>query len=146
MKLENQVVSLEIAKHLKQLCIKQKSLFYWSSFRNESSPKEQWSNVYDVIIDQEDKNEYRGITYLKDKKFYSAFTASELGELLPQTLIYDDCELILGTTKIIGGWCALYYEEKNYVPIDCKDSTLANAMGKMLIDLLEKNLITLRLK
>ena len=55
MKLENQVVSLEIAKHLKQLCIKQKSLFYWSSFRNESSPKEQWSNVYDVIIDQEDK-------------------------------------------------------------------------------------------
>ena len=34
MKLENQVVSLEIAKSLKELGVKQESLFYWVSRGN----------------------------------------------------------------------------------------------------------------
>lgn len=60
MKLEDQVVSLELAKKLRELGVKQESAFYWDS----DSEMQQWS-----------VRRYRG--------FYSAFTVAELGEMLP---------------------------------------------------------------
>jgi len=63
MKLEDQVVSLELARKLKALGVEQKSLFKWT---DEISGKPY-------------------IVYSQDKNYsyhYSAFTVAELGEML----------------------------------------------------------------
>lgn len=65
MKLEDQVCSLEFAKKLKEVGIEQNSLFYWIK---ESDPY-IWFNSNNYPIHTE-------------KFYYSAFTASELGEVL----------------------------------------------------------------
>ena len=65
MEIEDQVCSLELAKKLKELGVKQKSLFWHISFRNESSPKEQWGNVYNNLLNQDEKNHYKKRSYLK---------------------------------------------------------------------------------
>jgi hypothetical protein len=145
MKFENQVTCLELSKRLQELGVKQKSLFYWASFRNESSPKEQWPNVYNVIIYCEEKINYKERSYLKDKKFYSAFTVAELGEILRKFDIendkhleidyyntYDFYNIVVKPTKAID--FEAHYE---------KSSTEANARAKMLIYLLENDLIRL---
>lgn len=69
MKLENQVCSLDLSKQLKELGIKQKSLFYWIK---EEEPY-IWYN----------SNNHP----MKVEKFYfSAFLATELLELLPSRI------------------------------------------------------------
>lgn len=68
MKLEQQVVSLELAKKMKELGFEQESLFYWQLEASDyASEKEQ-------IVPKE---------YL-NKIFtpYSAYTVAELGEIL----------------------------------------------------------------
>lgn len=61
MKLENQVTSHEISKRLKELGVKQESLFYWEPQSNGIFEITRW--------------------YHKDS--ISAFTVAELGEMLP---------------------------------------------------------------
>lgn len=71
MELTKQVVSLELAKKLKSLGVKQESLFVWL-FRNyklSNPPQENW----DVELRQR---------YYKVGEQYSAFTVAELGEML----------------------------------------------------------------
>ena len=71
MKLENQVVSLELAKQLKELGVKQESLFYWTEF-------------------------FGGTFEIKHQSFASggqtgncaAFTVAELGEMLSWQKLY----------------------------------------------------------
>ena len=70
MKLENQIVSLELAKRLKELGCKQDSIFKWHS-----------------KLDEKGNRVYTEIVYLPIKQMeqdYSAFTVAELGELLPK--------------------------------------------------------------
>jgi len=71
MKLENQVVSLELAQKMKELGFEQDSLFYW---------KEQMTGSDVAIIQAENPadDDY--------KNFYSAYTVAELGEMLPSTV------------------------------------------------------------
>lgn len=73
MTLENQVCSLELAKKLKELGVKQKSLFWWVYWS-------KWEVHYtaDVNFKRIDKlpEEY-------PQDYVSAFTVSELGEMLP---------------------------------------------------------------
>lgn len=63
MKLSDQVCSLDLAKRLKELGVKQDSLFYWF----ECPVKNEW------IIGNPNR----------DWENYSAFTVAELGKLLP---------------------------------------------------------------
>ncbi len=65
MKLENQVCSLELAKKLKGLGIKQESLFQWS-----------WDN-----------EDYRLVYNKPHLDLFAAFTVAELGEMLSK---YDE--------------------------------------------------------
>ena len=67
MKLEEKVCSLELAKELKKLGVKQDSLWYWIEIKNE------W-----LIISQDDIKEYSNMfNYISEN--YSAFTVAELG-------------------------------------------------------------------
>lgn len=69
-KLEKQVVSLELAKKLKELDVKQESLFGWGV-----------SAQITTIINFDHMDDYNG--WIDKAEIYSAFTASELGEMLP---------------------------------------------------------------
>lgn len=126
MKLEDQVVSLNLAKKLKELGIKQDSLFYYGAHENP----------FDNVFKEEDVKHWRCDIY--DSHFidssdykYSAFTASELLELIniPVNLIkfnYEDCNIYYASP--LGG--SIY-----------DDINPANACAKLLIYLIENGLI-----
>lgn len=111
MKLEQQVVSLELAKRLKELGVKQESLFYW-----QGADK----NGY-IINFEKDLFEY-------DCEKYSAFTVAELGKMLPEDYL---------SYRIDGDWrCSEFGDD--HITIEKKE---ADARAKMLIYLLENNLL-----
>jgi len=140
MKLENQVVSLELAKKMKKLWFKQDSLWYWGCPR--------WNKEQD-----------NGHLYLREEMlecithhgeefapiYYSAYTVAELGVMLPVRIDYK---------KPNGTICkAVYCEDKHFLLIeecesgegfrvwhcDKRENTEANARAKMLIWLKENN-------
>lgn len=74
MKLLDQVISLELAKQLKKLGIKQESLWYWNKYIT-SKPYLSGAKHY------EDEFAIDG-TYIQYSA--SAFTVAELGEILPE--------------------------------------------------------------
>lgn len=119
MKFENQVVNLDIAKRLKELGVKQESLWYWYKWRNES-----W------MIGDDQK--WLGT----DWEHVSAFTVAELGELLPQGC-YDYIQK--RAAQKYGKWIAKYWAIKEMYQLLA--DTEADCRGKMLIYLLEINLI-----
>ncbi len=137
MKLEDQVVSLELAKKLKEFGIKQESLFYWTEYNKESNKI--------------------GIVYTKGKIIdannqYSAFTVSEFGFLMPHSYEKNSntyfIETTAGHTKF--GYitvCSSHFYENEH---DCigivgddfdGDGNEANARAQMLIYLIENKLI-----
>lgn len=70
MKLENQVVSLELSKRLRELGVKQESIFYWCDV-SESYHEVRW----EVILNPK----------IAVKDHVSAFTVAELGEIFWDT-------------------------------------------------------------
>lgn len=75
MKQEDQVISIEIAKKLKELGVTQDSLYYW----NEQSfydPKDGDYTAWVLVHLGEEIVE-------DDEEIYSAFTVAELGRLIP---------------------------------------------------------------
>jgi len=124
MKLEQQVCSLELSKKLKELGVKQESLFSW----------------VDVRLNYKEKD-IRYQLVFKCQKFYrdevSAFTVAELLDLLPAgTTILKRTDI---TTKTIARYYVETCEQYNK---DWYDENPANACAKMLIYLLENNLLT----
>lgn len=121
MNLELQVCSLELAKRLKELGVKQDSLFWYVKW---IPPKgcTYYSNANEWKLSL-----YKGST--DDHESISAFTVAELGEMLSCTCIsekiYDSSE-----------WIAKF----NYYSIkkEFVESTEANARAKMLIWLIEE--------
>lgn len=118
MKLENQVVSLELAKKLKSLNVKQESLFY----HEVHAGSEQYLGL-NRIVSTKSKNHYVDT--------YSAFTVAELGELLPMLMYW-------GIERHSNDWRAgkLGNDKEMYASGD----TMANTLAKMLIYLLENKL------
>ena len=119
MELEKQVCNLELSKKLKELGVKQESLFYYLQYadqkplivgHNDASPG--WSN-------------------------YSAFTVAELGEMLPE-------KACIRTVKLVEEWCCDYHPKnsKFNFPEHREVSNIeADARAKMLVYLLENKLI-----
>jgi hypothetical protein len=117
MTLEQQVVSLDLAKKLKELGVKQESLFCWYKHK-----KDGWTLVW---------------PWAKGYEYISAFTVAELGEILPDevsTNKYTEPDLKTFMCKLHaeGDW-------QKYIEIT-EDSTEADARARMLIYLLENNL------
>lgn len=128
MKIEDQVISLELAKRLKALNLKQESLFYWCQQKDETfflPMTEVTLAIYDG----------------KFVKLFSAFTVAELGEMLPH-LIGDYVLDQIKTTD--NQYCLLYRNRNNGRHITIKHAnTEADARAKMLIYLIENKLITI---
>lgn len=125
MKLEEQVISLDIAKRLKELGVKQESLFIW--IHMEDTGAQLNIKIRDILYDMRsgyDMHEEDG-----DDRDCSAFTVAELGEMLPVRMV-EYC-------KTTAGWYCAYDHTDFIAPIE------ADARGKMLISLLENKLITL---
>lgn len=136
MKLENQVCSLELAKRLKELGVKQDSCFYWGINDDIFQPTEPDTNKYVVC---------------------SAFTVAELVELSPPT--YSDGEMGFNISKGTEGYMVSHYDFENETTeyeensdeddraiihdLCFEDVVLPNALAKMLCYLLENKLIEL---
>ena len=115
MKLEQQVCSLELAKKLKELGVKQESLWWWQ----KQNHTDTW-NIEDMQI------------CAFDEDWYSAFTVAELGEMLPKGIRTDK--------KVHGNeWCVYDYGQAISDTTYHQAKTEANARAKMVIYLKEKN-------
>ena len=112
MKLENQVVSLELAKKMKSLGFEQESTWYWCQDQIDG-----WERPFLL--------QGHGM----HKEYYSAYTVAELGEMLPDWFYSE---------KNQGSWLGLHAISpcKLY-----KADTEANVRTKILIHLKENNLI-----
>lgn len=143
MKLEEQICSLELAKKLKELGIKQESHFKWVQVYHPEhgigAPHIQW----DVTEDYNDTlihNDWKMTSW-------SAFTVAELGELLPESININnkDNDIIFEkvtfkTTNKCHYICSLVEDggyHADFVEYECSDTNEANARAKMLIYLIE---------
>lgn len=129
--MEKYVCSLELAKELKELGIKQESEFYWI-----------WNTVLkkgEGLNFRKQTRSYKDFGDVKSRgciKYYSAFTVGELGEKLP-----DWCASFNHKqSEKIRKWRCEADSEQICLTIQFAD-TEANARAKMLIYLLENKLI-----
>lgn len=156
MKLEQQVTSLEISKKLKELGVKQESLFWHTRISDTPDGRQDW-----LLRDTQ-----WGQGALEE---YSAFTVAELGKMLPRricdakqtlsgvegkcySLIIEGLSDDYCNENIINGWRLRYGDTK--VKVDSENKlnsagiyyvgTEADARGKMLIYLIENNLLKTR--
>lgn len=135
MKLENQLVSLELAKKLKELGVEQLSYFYHV----------EYSNLGELEFDIYSQDKINSVKESGwDFEFIaSAFTVAELGEMLPHMIentnngIEENLFLVIEFVKEI-----MYRNtELDKTRINFTDDTEANARAKMLIYLLENSLL-----
>ncbi len=133
MNLEQQVTSLELAKHLRELNIAQKSLFYWViSYENKEQNQAIPLIQYDCkSYDHEHIHENYYMTT------WSAFTACELLEMLPS---WSDV-----AKRDKNDYIARVFDksssEKNYHSFA---ENAPDALAKMLIHLIEYKLMELK--
>ena len=152
MKLENQVVSLELAKKLKKLGVKQSSIFYWLPHYNSTADTffdinyegQGWllgGKIKKEIVLKEDKH----------NNTFSAFTSVELGKMLPTRNKNFEYDLRIDRffINLLTQFCINYYDSYNnkyLIKTDFTydgiiDETQVNAMAKMLCYLIENKLI-----
>lgn len=153
MELEKQVASLASSKRLKELGVKQESLFTWCEapyYKADDkglTPTDQrdWILVQNPIkygkrISVIGKEVEYGYT---DDRMISAFTVAELGEMLPDKVKYEKAEGHLCCGKQNNTYFVEYCKTRpNGVQWFCmmKDLNEAEARAKMLIYLIENNL------
>jgi hypothetical protein len=125
MKLESQVCSFANSKRLKQLGVRQDSLFYWE---DDSS----------IIVS---KNDCENTRYFCEDDYYSAFTASEVLELLPP-MTNNKLILKIGKSLLTNGYYVRYKQQKKKgILINKYDLSLSNSLANMLVHLIENNLM-----
>jgi len=136
MEREDQFSNLELSKRLEELGVKQESLFYWWVCEEKAHTYINCPDLIPKIIDCKPKN----------LSGYSAFTASELGAMLPsiiptetptkQDLKIDICK------DINNRWLTAYFYNFNLPPkVIIIGDTEADSRAKMLIYLIENGLI-----
>lgn len=151
MRLEDQVVNLELAKKLKKLGVKQESLFYWinSKEREEVGDRELcWIN--------QQIGQNNSITSGKEilSRIASAFTVAELFEELPKGFYlgkdsdggyYCGCNIEF-IEDINPEFCKKLDEKfygwlEDFAAEETEDENPADVLAKMLCYLIENNLI-----
>jgi hypothetical protein len=119
MKLEEQVVGLELAKRLMELGVRHAPSFWWVDWKDAD---------FQLISDEALLEEADPIDQ------YPAYTVAELGEMLPKGYVS------YRSPNGVDGWfCWVEPDGKTRQ----QAPTEADARGKMLIYLLENKLITL---
>lgn len=121
MKLIDQVCSLDLSNKLKNLGVKQNSLFFWNI-------------CHDCVTDYPPGSVNWVLTYEEGHgENVSAFTVGELGEILPYW--FDSAK------RDNGEWVCRVKEKNSDINHYSFESNEANARAKMIIFLLENNLI-----
>lgn len=129
MKLQKQVTSLEISKRFKELGVKQESLFVWY--------RQQGTREWNIEL----KSEVEKIPL--PFEIISAFTVAELGEMFHRSLPIS-IRTYPNWYEGSRSWACLWKDIKAEQNWETKYSaTEADARGKMVIYLIEKNLIAL---
>lgn len=132
MKLEDQVVSLELAKNLKELGVEQESLFYWIERCNADG-----TDYFVYMLANVERPLLKHINIAA-----AAFTVAELGEMLPKTLASEE----FGSLELVWkhdliGYGQYQFECVFYSVDILPEDTEADARAKMLIYLIENKLI-----
>lgn len=128
MKLQDQVTSLEISKKLKELGVKQQSYFVWCQYSPSAPP---WTPKQALSING-DLDDW---AYEQSTDKWSAFTASELGEMLPEGF---------SSIKEFGQWKCFHNRFNSKITEFRIGNTEADARGKMLVYLIENKLIDIQ--
>lgn len=141
---EKYVVSLDLAKRMRELGFEQKSDYYWSDW-------------YCGVLRFGEKEElFRGEWRIvsmpphNDDTKISAYHVGELGEMLPLRSISWEWNVTINKLFINLGWqwCVNFTsnyggnDNKMLLVADISADTQANAIAKMLVYLAENNLIT----
>ena len=151
MKLENQVCSLELARKLKALGVKQKSFWCWKQMVDEcatsGTPTTDATENYTQYWTIQFNNEFQRT---HDTECYAAFTVAELGEILPNTL-WKELEywkLVSGDPLINTRFKITYFKVFRNVNnfwddplISFEEIREVDARAKMFIWLIENNYI-----
>jgi hypothetical protein len=153
MQLEDQVCSLELAKRLKELNIKQDSLFYWHNIDGISSvicnnyPPERsgdfWISAFTVaellsslpqrVTSPEFQEPYNSFRFRFEKGIWSVGNSCDTGS--PQFSEFYSANYYCDTTSLEMDWhyCQMTKNQCDENPV--------NALAKMLIFLIENKLI-----
>ena len=139
MNLSDQVCSLEYAKKLKELGVKQDSIFYWSV--NKEGNNESmviWNLQYPCYANQ--TNMYKlSVDYPQYYEVFSAFTCAELIEMIPH--LPDPHRISFGIENPNIDCGGKYYAMHDVVDYPCDhfwySNNLANCIAAMLINLIE---------
>lgn len=133
MKLEKQVCSLKLAKKLKELGVGQGSYFVWYSAGVSGTLRARFERMPKRVI----KNgEYQS---------YAAFTAAELGEMLPKRFNCGENSFWEWRQKRVGNDFEVYFDSYLGVPEEpsrkfFRAKTEGNARAEALIYLKKNNL------
>lgn len=129
MKLENQVCNLELSKKLKELNVKQESLFYWDG---------------NTRVDGGFDLHQRTLTQFNKERMISAFTVAELGEMLPEDYFVFKNSIgdYIYSERTKRKLSESGYEKWELVALG-QENTEADARANILIYLLEQGLIKL---
>ena len=127
MKLNDQVVSLELAKKMKELGIEKNSLWSWVVGDKDKATGIILAPKKDTMLHLE--NPIDDAVYIQGiGEHYSAYTVAELGEMLPEYVTSEKCNFKKGFF--------VRAEEETYNTLEI---TEADARAKMLIWLKENN-------
>ena len=138
MKLENQVVSLELAQKLKELGVKQESLFFYCGGHTYYHDNDEGDFEECPMKDELQHEEYCESASMTMEFAIPAYTVAELGDMLRKRDIY------LIPVSIEGFWTGIDTKKQKPVQLgSVEELTEADARAKMLIYLLENKLITL---
>lgn len=137
MELKSQVCSLEISKRLKELWVKQESLFWWNGDRNWVDTETTNAGGDKCIVKMKADDLEFSISRCRSEspsceQSFSAFTVAEIGEMLGWGIT---------TRRNASGTWVCTGSLKMGEPIGTSADTEADARGKMLIYLIENNLI-----
>lgn len=146
MKLEQQIVSLELAKKLKELGVKQDSLFYWYRVASSKNLELVGNEDYKISVGNRATVCLAEVNWGMLHESISAYTVAELGEMLPTSIDVKEKgggEIFkLAIWRHLNKW-SVFYGGQDYCLCSFEDETEADARAKMLIYLLENNLIQL---
>lgn len=139
MNLDQQVVNLQLAKRLKELGVKQDSLFYY-----QNNPYNDGEECIDLMItDKSSINNENVIINTQcendDNPKYAAFTACELIDLLPHKIMEINFLEIVKSES--NNYHVGYIDFDGCGDVVLYDSNLCNALAKTLIHLIETKFI-----
>lgn len=146
MKLEDQVCSLEYAKRLRELGVKQRSLVYWLNIQHCVHMKVK-ENGWELEEDENgnlivDKIDYRtelgnpAVCNIDKDNCWAAFTVSELGEMIKNINFVIE----LDNKK---NWMIHFWIDKDDHAIPVNNKKEADARAQMLIYAIENKLMEL---